>query len=202
MKKVVIFGAAGRTGKYLTRKMQSIADIELSVFVRNPSKFGDMNMTNTNIIQGDALNADDVRQAMDGQDILLCSLDGDVLNMAKNITAALAETSVKRIIWITGMGIHHEIKGLHGIMLNQLAKKMPEYIQAADTIAASAAVTTLLRCPGIQDGNNESYELTREGTQPSRWNVARAAIAQCMADMIADEALGANESLGITDRKA
>ena len=28
MKKVVIFGAAGHTGKYLTRKMQSIADIE------------------------------------------------------------------------------------------------------------------------------------------------------------------------------
>lgn len=31
MKKVVIFGAAGHTGKYLTRKMQSVADIELSV---------------------------------------------------------------------------------------------------------------------------------------------------------------------------
>lgn len=88
---------------------------------------------------------------MDGQDILLCSLDGDVLTMAKNIVSALAETSVKRIIWITGMGIHHEIKGIHGLMLNQLAKKMTEYIKAADTVAASAAVTTLLRCPGIRD---------------------------------------------------
>ena len=202
MRKVVIFGAAGHTGKYLTRKMQSIADIELSVFVRNPAEFGEMDMTGVNILQGAALNAGDVRWAMDGQDVLLCSLEGDVLTMAKNIAAALGDTGVKRIIWITGMGIHHEIKGVHGIMLNQLARKMPEYIQAADTIAASAAVTTLLRCPGIQDGNNESYELTREGTQPSRWNVARAAIAQCMADMIADEALGANESLGITDRKA
>ena len=25
------------------------------------------------------------------------------------------------------MGIHHEIKGVHGLMLNRLAKKMPEY---------------------------------------------------------------------------
>ncbi|MDO4371900.1 MAG: NAD(P)H-binding protein [Clostridia bacterium] len=199
MKKVVIFGAAGHTGKYLTRKMQSIADIELSVFVRNPSKFGDMDMTGVQVIQGDALNADDVRRAMDGQDILLCSLDGDVLNMAKNITAALTETSVKRIIWITGMGIHHEIKGIHGIMLNQLAKKMPEYIQAADTIAASAAVTTLLRCPGIRNGENEGYSLTREGEKPACWVVDRAAVAQCMADMIADDALAANESLGITN---
>lgn len=39
MKKVVIFGAAGHTGKYLTRKMQTMKDVELSVFVRNPKKF-------------------------------------------------------------------------------------------------------------------------------------------------------------------
>ena len=80
MKKVVIFGAAGHTGKYLTRKMQSIADVELSVFVRNPAKFGEMDMTGVNILQGDALNAGDVRRAMDGQDVLLCSLEGDVLD--------------------------------------------------------------------------------------------------------------------------
>lgn len=47
------------------------------------------------------------------------------------------------------MGIHHETKGLRGKMLDMLAKKRPEYIQAADTIAASEAITTLLRCPGI-----------------------------------------------------
>lgn len=99
------------------------------------------------------------------------------------------------------MGIHHEINGLRGMMLNRLAKKRPEYIEAADTIAASPAVTTLLRCPGIQNGDNEVYELTKEGVQPSHRNVNRAAIAQCMADMIADETLGANKSLGITNGK-
>ena len=199
MKRVVIFGAAGRTGKYLTRKMQSLKDVELSVFVRNPQKFEGMDLNGVRIITGDALKSDEVKQAMDEQDILLCSLEGDVLTMAKNIVSALAETSVKRIIWITGMGIHHEIKGVHGIMLNQLAKKMPEYITAADTIAASSAVTTLLRCPGIRDGEGETYKLTREGEKPTCWSVDRAAIAQCMADMIQDESLGANESLGITN---
>ena len=201
MKKVVIFGAAGHTGKYLTRKMQKTEDIELSVFVRNPQKFSDIDMTGVNIMQGDALNAEDVRRAMEGQDILLCSLEGDVLTMAKNIVAALEKTSVKRIIWITGMGIHHEITGLRGKMLSIYAKKRPEYIEAADVIAASSAVTTLLRCPGIQDGDNEIYELTKEGVQPANRNVDRAAIAQCMADLIADESMGVNDSLGITNGK-
>ena len=70
---------------------------------------------------------------------------------------------MKRIIWITGMGIHHEIKGLRGKMLDMYAKQRPEYIKAADTIAASPAITTLLRCPGIKDGNNTKYFLTKEG---------------------------------------
>ena len=199
MKKVVIFGAAGHTGKYLTRKMQSMPDVELTVFVRNPAKFEGMDMTGTRILQGDALNAADVQKAMDGQDVLLCSLEGDVLTMAKNIVAALEHTSVQRILWITGMGIHHEIGGIHGVMLNMLAKQRPDYIKAADTIAASSAVTTLLRCPGIKDGENTVYHLTHEGEKPSSWSIDRAGIAQCMADMIEDETLGVNESLGITN---
>lgn len=199
MKKVVIFGAAGHTGKYITKRMKEEKDIELSVFVRNPAKFEGMDIEGINVIQGDALNAEDVRRAMEGQDILLCSLEGDVLTMARNIVAALEETSVRRIIWITGMGIHHEIKGARGIMLNMYAKQRPEYIEAADVIAASPAVTTLLRCPGIKDGDNTKYFLTKEGEQPSHKDIERAGIAQCMLDFIQNEQLGVNESLGITN---
>lgn len=98
-----------------------------------------LDLAGVNVIQGDALNAEDVVKAMEGQEILLCSLEGDVLTMAKNIVAALEKTSVKRIIWITGMGIHHEITGVRGMMLNMYARQRPEYIKAADTIAACTA---------------------------------------------------------------
>lgn len=60
------------------------------------------------------------------------------LQWLKNILAALEKTSVKRIIWITG------------IILNMLAKQRPEYIEVADLIASSKAITTLLR----KDGDN------------------------------------------------
>lgn len=199
MKKVVIFGAAGYTGKYITRRMMKETDIELSVFVRNPDKFSDMDMNGVNIIKGDALNYDDVKTAMNNQDIMLCSLDGDILAMAQNIVNALNETSVKRIVWITGMGIHHEITGKRGIILAEYAKQRPEYIKAADLIAQSNAVTTLLRCPGIQDGDNVVYHLTTENEQPLERDVDRSAIAQCMADIVTDESIGANNSLGITN---
>ncbi len=199
MKNAVIFGAAGHTGKYITRRLMKSDDIKLTAFVRDPKKFGDMDITDVNIVCGDALNEADVKKAMEKQDILVCSLEGDVLTMAQNIVSALKVTSVKRIIWITGMGIHHEITGPRSIMLNMYAKQRPEYIKAADLIAASSAVTTLLRCPGIQDGDNEKYCLTTERERPAHRNVDRAALAKCIADMITNEKLGANESLGITN---
>lgn len=198
MKNVVIFGAAGKTGRYITEKMLTLPDVKLSVFVRDPEKLTGQAREKAAVMQGDARNRADVEAAMQGQDILLCSLEGDVLTMADNIVAALEHTSVKRIIWITGMGIHHEIAGVRGKMLDLYAKSRPEYIQAADHIAASRAVTTLLRCPEIRDGANEVYYLTAEDVQPRNKPVERAAIAKCMADMVEDEKLGADESLGIT----
>ena len=86
--------------------MQKTEGIELSAFVRNPQKFSDMDMTGVNIIQGDALNEEDVLRAMEGQDILFCSLEGDVLTMAKNIVAALDKTTVKRIIFKAKTGVY------------------------------------------------------------------------------------------------
>ena len=51
----------------------------------------------------------------------------------------------------------------------------------------------------LNDCDNEKYEFTPEGVQPAHRDVDRAAIAQCMADMITNETLGVNASLGITN---
>ena len=46
----------------------------------------------------DALDANAVEKAMEGQDTLLCSLEGDVLTMAKNIDrAGIAKCMYDRI---------------------------------------------------------------------------------------------------------
>lgn len=199
MKKVVVFGASGKTGRNILEKLHSTNDIELTAFVRTPEKLDKLDLTNIKVIQGDALNLDDVKKAMEEQEILVVSLEGDVLAMAKNIVASLKETSIKRIIWITGMGIHHEVKGPRGKMLDIIAKARPTYIEAADTISASNAVTTLLRCPEIRDGKNEKYYLTKESEQPNKNSIDRVGIAKCIADMICNDSLGINESLGITN---
>lgn len=85
MKNTVVFGASGHTGKYIIRRLMKSEDIQLTAFVRDRKKFEDMDITGVNVVRGDALNEADVKKAMEGQDILVCSLEGDVLTMAKNI---------------------------------------------------------------------------------------------------------------------
>lgn len=199
MKRVVIFGAAGRTGRIITEKILELPDTAVSVFVRDPDKLSPQVRRQANVIRGDALHAADTARAMAGQDILLCSLEGDVLTMARNIVRALERSGVRRIVWLTGMGIHREIGGPRGALLARYAAARPAYVEAADTIAACSAATTLLRCPEIRDGDNSSYYLTKEGMPPRPLPVDRAGIAQCMADIVVFEDMGVNDSLGITN---
>lgn len=56
MKNAVVFGAAGHTGKYITRRLMRSDDIRLTAFVRDLKKFGDMDITGVNVVCGDALN--------------------------------------------------------------------------------------------------------------------------------------------------
>ena len=58
--------------------------------------------------------------------------------------------------------------------------------------------TTLLRRPGIIDGDNPKYFLIEEVVLPIKHDVEREGIAQCILDLINDEKLGYNESLKIT----
>ncbi len=198
MKNVLVFGASGRTGQYIVKALLTLPNCRIFAFVRDPGKMAAFDPDRLTLIKGDALNAEDVSRAVKGQEILLCSLEGDVLTMAENIAAALPGSAVRRIVWITGMGIHHEITGPRGRMLARYAAANPEYIEAADRIAACPVVTTLLRCPQITDGNDASYELTAEGEQPRADTVERAAIARFMANVVKDETVGAGESLAIT----
>lgn len=200
MENVVVFGASGNTGQYIIRKLESLRNIELTAFVRNPDKLGSLRTGKLRIVQGDALNFEDVKRAVEGQKIIICSLEGDVLAMARNILKACKGQPVHEIVWITGMGIHHEIKGIRGKMLDLMAMSRPTYIEAADLIAESPISSVLLRCPEIRNGTKSDYELTREGEQPSNRPVDRAAIAQFMADLILRKVNRNNQSYGITNQ--
>lgn len=149
---------------------------------------------------GDVNDQGTLQEAMRGQEYVVSCLNGDMLPMAKSICAAAKAEGVSRIIWLTGLGIHNEVPGIQGKMLSMLAKRMPEYIVAADSIVESGIPYTLIRAPGITDGNGTEYTVSKEGEKPGKSTASKKAIAHFIADMITDEnGLGHNDSLGIHD---
>lgn len=173
---ILLLGATGKTGRVIANELKNNNDVKLTIYVRNPQKLTNMDCSNISVKHG------------------------DILNMAKSIVKAMEDSSVQRIIWLTGMGIHNEIKGVRGKFLAILAKTRPEYVQAADLISSCGITYTLLRGPGLKDRNNSNYYLTDETQQPRKNNVDRVAIAKCVLDMILSQSgLGENQSLGITN---
>lgn len=200
VKNVLVLGATGRTGRLVVRQLHEAANVTQTLYVRTPDKLLPENKNIAKVIQGDVLDTVALTAAMQGQDIVVATLNGNVLDLAKSIVIAMRESTVSRIIWLTGLGIHREVPGFNGIMLNLLLKKYPEYAEAADTIADSGVSYTLIRAPGITDGQNREYHLTQEGEKLRKNSVTKNAIAKFIVDMVIDESgLGVNSSLGISN---
>lgn len=108
--KIALFGATGRTGRYILE--QALADgHRVTVLARNPSKLppGKYSLT---IQLGDALDADAVDDAVFGQDAVISALglgsspQPDALSRGvANIVAAMQANRVERLVVVAGGGI-------------------------------------------------------------------------------------------------
>ncbi|MGP4077876.1 NAD(P)-dependent oxidoreductase [Halobacillus sp. K22] len=108
--KIIIFGASGRTGHPLVRKALERGH-EVTAFVRGKHKLIHPHAENLQIIEGSALTYEDVEKAAAGQDAVVSVLGHtknnpeDLLTQsAKNMTRAMQEHSIRRIISLTGQG--------------------------------------------------------------------------------------------------
>ncbi len=137
---------------------------------------------------------------MQGQDIVVAAVSGDIYGQSLSIVKASNKAGIAKVIWVTGLGIHHEVPGAVGEMLNYYVNKYPEYVQAADAIMNSGITFTLVRAAHLTDGNNMIYYLQKEGEDIHGETVDRCAVARFIVDIIIDtNGLGENESLGITN---
>ena len=112
--KIIIFGASGRTGHYLTRQVLSTGN-QVTAFVRNPSRLY-VKHENLKVWNGDILSNEEVGQAMVGQEAVLFAL-GETRTTApttmlsdaiKTIIQAMNLQKIKRILSVGNAGILQE----------------------------------------------------------------------------------------------
>jgi len=187
MKNVIILGASGNIAKHVIDILVKKDDINLTLFLRNAGRLSNKDHSKCRIIEGDVLNYDQLKGAITGQDIVYANLAGDLEAMAKNIVKAMQETEVKRIIFISSIGIYDV----------PLKPVLQPYRKAADVIEASDLEYTILRPTWFTSADEVDYETTRKGEPEKGSVISQKSLATFIAKMIESPEKYIREDLGV-----
>ncbi|MFT3701223.1 MAG: NAD(P)H-binding protein [Agriterribacter sp.] len=195
--KILILGANGAIAQHVIAFLKNDTNIELTLLARNTDDL-EKQATHAKVLKGDVLKTADLNTAIKGQDIVYANLSGQVDKMAKRIVAAMETNGVKRLIFITSLGIYNEIPGKFGKWNEKMiGADLVRYRHAADTIENSSLDYTVIRPSWLTDKNETDYETTRKGEAFIGTEVARKAVATYVVSLIEQPGKDVKESIGV-----
>jgi uncharacterized protein YbjT (DUF2867 family) len=186
--KILIIGATGSLAEYVIKELKTVENVSISLFARNTSRLSKATSEGTNVIQGDAMNFTEVKNAVQGQDMVYINLAGDLEKMTENIVRAMKVTGVNRVIAISSIGIY----------VSPLKPVLMPYRWLADIIEDSGLDYTILRPDWFTSDNEVDYAITNKGTPESGSAISRKSIAAFIATIVQNPELHKNENLGIS----
>ncbi len=197
--RVVIFGAAGKTGHHLVAQALS-AGHEVRAFVRDASRLP-IRHERLQIVEGDVLNATSVEQAVPSTDAVLSALGhtttstNDVQTVGvENIVGAMKKSGVSRLVSLTGAGVRDPkdrpklVDKVFGLLLKLLQPAvLRDAKRHAEVIKTSGLDWVIVRAPRLTDGPRSGeyhvgYVGKNSGTKISRADVADFMLRQSTDD--------------------
>ena len=203
MKKILLFGATGRTGSLVLQYALAKGDA-VTALVRNPGKLTVKNNRLT-IVQGLPTRDDDVRNAMAGCDAVISTLSAlsmpEILSFRKvapphtlersiqNAVAAMKERSLKRIVTLSSIGVgdsHPYAPWFMRLMIRITNFKIvfADHTRQEALLMASDLDWTIARPVALN--NNEqakALQVTYHQT-PSPFTISRKQVARFMVDCL------------------
>lgn len=199
MKHILLLGATGTAGSAITKKLLSDTDYHVTLFARHAAdKFSDS--SRTTVVNGDAENIEDLKKAMQGQDVVYCAISGEALpQIAKNIVAAMDECGVNRLIFMGAVGIYNEIPDeIDGEdNLDNEPAQLPNR-QAVDIVEASDLNYTVLRPGYLREGEENDFVLSAKGEAAKGYITTIPSLVKLAVQLISDKSLYARGSVSIT----
>ncbi|KRM11189.1 NAD(P)H-binding protein [Paucilactobacillus suebicus] len=198
MTNVLVIGATGTVGNTTRRYFLDHTDDHLTLMARNTGRLGKLDETREKAIAGSVTDQKDLAKALVGQDAVFAALSGNLKSMASSLVAAMNESKVKRLIFITSMGIYNEIPSSVGANGNLRSNPvLQNYRDAADVIEASNLAYTIIRPGWFDSSTDTNYEITHKGEPFGGHDVSVTSIADLVTRLVHDQSLGLRDSLGI-----
>jgi putative NADH-flavin reductase len=192
--KIIVFGATGGTGKEVVKQALE-AGHHVTAFVRTPSKLT-VDHERLKVIQGDALNEQNVDKAIEGHEAVISCLgseglkSSDVLEeMMQNIVPAMQKHGLSRILYVASAGIYKEIPGFLGWMSQRILKNVLEdHRRAVNTILAADLDYTIARPMRLDDGDRTMQYRATEGVVPKNGKrITRSDVAHFLLTSLEEE---------------
>jgi nucleoside-diphosphate-sugar epimerase len=110
--RVLILGAYGQIARVATKLFLGETDTELTLYLRNARRLKDLeHEPRLRIVEGSVIDKTMLQEAVAGQDVVYANLDGQLAEQARCIIKAIQKTGVKRLIFVSSMGIYGEVPG-------------------------------------------------------------------------------------------
>jgi nucleoside-diphosphate-sugar epimerase len=194
MTNILILGAHGQIARVATDLFLKRTDARLTLYLRNARRLNlSGHADRVGMVEGDVLDTKALKFAMAGHDVVYANLAGQLEQQARSIVKAMEKTGLKRLIFISSMGIYDEVPGeRHGSILDP-------YCKSASIIEASGLDFTILRPAWLNDRDEVDYGTTRKGEPFKNASevVSRKSVADLVVKLAMTPGLQIRSSLGV-----
>jgi len=191
MTNVLVLGAAGSLAKVATRYLLDNSTAHLTLYLRNKARLQNPDTSRVTMVEGDVLDYERLKSVMTGKDIVYVNIAGNMKQQAETIVRAMKSTDVRRLIFISSMGIYDEVpREKYGDIL-------APYRASTEIIESSGLDYTVIRPAWFTNGQEIEYELTHRNEAFRGDSVSRLSIANLINRIVINPSIYLYDSLGI-----
>jgi len=188
---VLILGANGQIARLVTQQLLTTPEAHLTLYLRQANRLRKIDPNRARVVEGDVLEASKLREAMAGQDVVYANLDGQLERQAQVIVDAMHATGLRRLIFVSSMGIYNEVPG------ETFGSILEPYRRSAAIIEASDLDYTIVRPAWFTDDDEVAYTTTRKGEPFKGAKVSKKSVADLIVKLVQSPQMSLRDSLGI-----
>jgi putative NADH-flavin reductase len=201
--KVAVFGATGKTGKEIVGQALAKGH-EVTAFVRETSRLMLENEyisveDRLRFVSGDVFDFSAVKQAIQGQEAVICSLGSTSLAKTTvrsqgtaNIVLAMEEEHVDRLIVVSAMGTGESWSSLsftNKLFYATILRNSRQDHDAQETVVKKSNLDwTILRPSGLTDGVSTGTYAIGENIKGESYRIARVDVAHAIIKELDEKA--------------
>ncbi|KGO30842.1 NAD-dependent dehydratase [Oenococcus alcoholitolerans] len=189
--KVLVLGANGRIARLVIERLLKDKNNSLLLYLKNTDRLSSYaDDPRVQLVDGDVLDTDKLTKTIEANelDAVYSSVGGiDLAEQTESIIHSMDANGLKRLVFISASGAHHEIPGKFGQWNEEaIADYLPGFRKSAESLEGSDLNYTIIRPAWLTDKDEIDYELTGRNEAFKGTEVSRKSVADLVVKALSD----------------